>query len=115
MYTKCIFQEEEEKKVTEVDKSWNLYYEGPEDKPCQYDPYQSLSVDMFKQKPVDIANLTLQDILGNSFLNFRGSTERDREETHYIEEVSCEQAFSGAKFVGLFFGAGYAVPSKIML
>lgn len=99
----------------EVDKSWNLYYNAPEDEECQYDPYQRLSMDMFKQKPIDIHNLTLKDILGNKFVHFRGATEREREETTHIEEMNCEQAFSGAKFVGLFFGAGYAVPSKIML
>lgn len=59
-------------------------------------------------------NTKLSDMIGNKFINFKGQTEREREETGHTEEVTAE-IFEGTRFVGLFFGAGFASPCKIML
>jgi thiol-disulfide isomerase/thioredoxin len=104
----------EEKKVETVNPSWNKYYVAPEDGPCLYDIYEPLNAEMFKKPPVDILNLTLPDVLGNKFISFRGSTEREKEESGQTEEVNCDY-FDGVRFVGLFFSAGFSSPCKIMM
>jgi hypothetical protein len=63
---------------------------------------------------VDPASLKLCDVIGNKFLGFRGTTEREKEESNSTEEVNADY-FEGTRFVGLFFGAGHAAPCKIML
>jgi hypothetical protein len=104
----------EEKKVETVDPSWNKYYVCPEDGPCLYDIYEPLNANMFLKPPVDVHNLTLKDLVGNKFISFKGTTEREKEESTATEEVNCDY-FEGTKYVGLFFSAGYASPCKIMM
>jgi hypothetical protein len=80
----------EEKKVETVNPSWNKYYVAPEDGPCLYDIYKPLNAEMFKTPAVDIMSLTLKDVIGNKFISFRGTTEREKEESYATEEINCE-------------------------
>ena len=107
-------QQQEEKKIELVDKSWNKYYNAPEDQPPKFDVYRPLTSADFPVKTVDPLSLSLRDIIGNKFYAFKGTTEREREESTAIEEVTADY-FEGTRFVGLFFGAGHAAPCRIML
>lgn len=104
----------EEKKVEPVSAAWNLYYQAPEDGPCLYEINVPLTMDMFKQQPKDILKTKLSEFIGDKFVNKRGLTERDREETYLTEEISIDY-FEPVKFVALFFSIGNAAPCKIML
>lgn len=104
----------EEKKVELVDKSWNKYYMAPEDDAPTFDVYRPLSLADFPVACVDPMTLKLSDVIGNRFYAFKGTTEREKEETSSFEEVTTEY-FEGTRFVGLFFGAGHATPCKIAL
>ena len=77
----------EEKKVETVSAAWNIYYNDPVDGPCQYEISEPLKPEMFFTKPKDIRSIKLSDIIGNKFINKRGATEREREETSLTEDV----------------------------
>ena len=104
----------EDKKVETVSAAWNIYYDDPVDRPCQYEITEPLKPEMFFTKPKEIKNAKLVDLIGNKFINKRGTTEREREETSLTEEIQADY-FQPCKFIGLFFAAGNAAPCKVML
>ena len=82
--------DKEEKKVETVKPDWNKYYVAPEDGPCLYDIYEPLTPEMFKKPAVDISRVVLKDVVGNKFISFKGTTEREKEAATSTEEVNCD-------------------------
>ena len=78
------------------------------------DSKQSLDGQDFTVAPRDVLNTRISDILGNRFIAKRGVTEREKEETTLTEECTAD-VFEGTKYVGLFFGASWCPPCKIMM
>ena len=64
--------------------------------------------------PDEVLNTSHESIIGNSFVQKCGSTEREREETSLTEAATMEH-LGGLKYVGLFFSAEWCPPCKHML
>lgn len=104
----------EEKKTETVNPAWNKYYVTYLDTPCLHDINIPLEVSHFTQTPKDITKVTLDQVIGNKFVSFRGNSEREKEETTLTEEVTAEY-FEGTRYVGLLFAASHATPCKTMI
>ena len=74
----------------------------------------SLDGQDFTVKPRDVVNTKISDTLGNRFIAKRGVTEREKEETTLTEECTAD-IFEDTKYVGVFFGASWCPPCKIMM
>jgi len=73
-----------------------------------------LEVSLFLKPPRDVLNTKLHEIIGNKFLAKKGATERERETTAQMEEVTAEY-FEGTKYIGLLFSAEVCAPCHTML
>jgi hypothetical protein len=86
----------------------------PHDMPPTKGLTAPLSVEMFEKAPVDVLNTKLHEVIGNKFLAKKGATERERETTAAMEEVTAEY-FEGTKYIGLLFSAEACAPCHTML
>lgn len=68
----------------------------------------------FYQPPEDVLSQRIESVIGDSFIQKCGQTEREKEETSLTETVSSD-SFSGLKYVGLFFSADWCPPCKHMV
>lgn len=89
-------------------------YVHPHDMKPTIDLSIPLTVDLFMRPPLDVLNTKLHEIIGNKFLAKKGLTERDRETTAQLEEVTTEY-FQGTKYIGLLFSADWCAPCHTML
>ena len=65
----------------------------------------------FTVQPVDVLDTSIDKIIGTSFIQKCGQTEREREETSLTEAASIDN-LQGLKYVGLFFSAEWCPPCK---
>ena len=86
----------------------------PHDMKPTIDLKTPLSVDLFVRPPVDVLNTKLHEIIGNKFLAKKGTTERERETSMAMEEVTAE-FFEGTKYIGLLFSADWCAPCHTMM
>ena len=68
----------------------------------------------FTVQPKDPLSGSISDLIGTTFVQKCGQTEREREETSLTETANVE-ALQGTKYVGLFFSADWCPPCKHMM
>ena len=59
-------------------------------------------------------NTKLHEMIGNKFLAKKGLSEREREQSTQMEEVTAE-FYEGTKYIGLLFSAEWAAPCHTMM
>ncbi len=106
--------DKDEAKEAQQQHSGMLVVHPHDMKPIISDLKKPLTVDLFLKPAVDVLNTKLHEIVGNKFLAKKGTTERERETSTQLEEVTAEY-FEGTKYIGLLFSADSCAPCHTML